>query len=146
MFPPFDRMMTLLGGSVRLHCQFHSVAEVDRLVRRGVPSEAVDHLLGHLAMPRSRVLKALLLPPRTIGRYQQTHQALPVEASERIIRLARVTAYAEEIFADKDDALEWLNSPNPALGDEVPLDLLGTETGGQRVVDVLTRLAHGVYS
>jgi putative toxin-antitoxin system antitoxin component (TIGR02293 family) len=61
-------------------------------------------------------------------------------------RIARVMARAENVLGSPERATAWLNRPNRALGDAVPLDLLGTDLGAREVEAVLGRIEHGVYS
>ncbi|MBC7949796.1 MAG: DUF2384 domain-containing protein [Chitinophagaceae bacterium] len=51
---------------------------------------------------------------------------------------------AEEIFEDQTTA--WLNSPIPALGGQIPAELLGTPEGIELVLKILGRIEYGVYS
>jgi len=50
-----------------------------------------------------------------------------------------------EIFGDREKAMRWLESPNAALGKQRPIDLLVTPEGTDQVLDVLTRIEHGVF-
>jgi putative toxin-antitoxin system antitoxin component (TIGR02293 family) len=60
--------------------------------------------------------------------------------------MARVYANAVEMIGDREKAIEWLHTPNRALGGERPLDQLDTDTGTRIVEDILGRIAYGVYS
>jgi putative toxin-antitoxin system antitoxin component (TIGR02293 family) len=60
--------------------------------------------------------------------------------------MARVYANAVEMIGDEERAIEWLNTPNRALGGEKPLDQLDTDLGARMVEDILGRIAYGVYS
>jgi len=55
-------------------------------------------------------------------------------------------ANAIEMIGDERKAMEWLSTPNRALGGERPLDQLGTDPGARMVEDILGRIAYGVYS
>ena len=43
-------------------------------------------------------------------------------------------------------ALQWMRTPAPALDGNTPLDALATPDGAELVMDLLTRLEHGVYT
>jgi putative toxin-antitoxin system antitoxin component (TIGR02293 family) len=60
--------------------------------------------------------------------------------------MARVYASAVEMIGDAAKAIEWLVTPNRALGGAPPLDQLDTDTGARMVEDILGRIAYGVYS
>ena len=66
--------------------------------------------------------------------------------SDRTVRMARVYANAVEMIGDQEKAIGWLSTPNRALGGEMPLDQLDTDTGARMVEDILGRIAYGVYS
>jgi putative toxin-antitoxin system antitoxin component (TIGR02293 family) len=61
-------------------------------------------------------------------------------------RLARVTDAALRIFGDRDFAHQWLNTANPALQGQVPIEMAETDAGARQVDAVLSRIAYGDYS
>ena len=69
-----------------------------------------------------------------------------MEESDKLARVARAIAQAEETMQDATKAHAWLRRPNRALGGERPLDLLATEGGARLVEQTLGRIAHGVFS
>lgn len=50
------------------------------------------------------------------------------------------------MIGDEEKAIEWLGTPNRALGRHRPLDQLDTDLGARMVEDILGRIAFGVYS
>lgn len=85
------------------------------------------------------------LPARTLAR-RKKERRLRADESDRLLRLARVAAVAEDVLGAQDKAGRWLQKPNRALGGIAPLDLLDTDLGAEEVVTVLGRIEHGVYS
>ncbi|MBS0562365.1 MAG: DUF2384 domain-containing protein, partial [Proteobacteria bacterium] len=69
---------------------------------------------------------------------------LTPEQSDRILRLARILAAAEETFGAQDKAARWLRRPTAPLGGEAPLDRLDTDQGAREVENLLGRIAHGI--
>lgn len=69
---------------------------------------------------------------------------LTPEQSDRLVRVARVLAAAEETFGSREKAGAWLCRPTVALGGERPLHLLDTDEGARRVETLLGRIAHGI--
>jgi putative toxin-antitoxin system antitoxin component (TIGR02293 family) len=51
---------------------------------------------------------------------------------------------ADEVFKDLNKATLWLNSPNYALGDQIPIQLIESEEGIELVLDELGRIEHGI--
>jgi putative toxin-antitoxin system antitoxin component (TIGR02293 family) len=68
------------------------------------------------------------------------------EIVENPERRKTVINFATEVFESAEIAEDWLNSPNFALGDKVPYDLLNTDDGIEQVRDLLGRIEYGVYS
>jgi putative toxin-antitoxin system antitoxin component (TIGR02293 family) len=62
------------------------------------------------------------------------------------IRLFRVVAQAQDVFESANPAMSWLKRPNRALAGHAPIDLLDTDAGTERVVELLDRIEYGVYS
>jgi uncharacterized protein (DUF2384 family) len=59
----------------------------------------------------------------------------------------QVIEFALEIFRNNKKVVRsWLSSPNGALDNAMPIDLLDTPEGIEAVGDVLGRMATGVYS
>lgn len=50
------------------------------------------------------------------------------------------------LFGNRDNAIAWLTSSIPALGGQVPAELLGTPEGVELVLNTIGRIEHGVYS
>ena len=60
--------------------------------------------------------------------------------------MARIVHRAIAVFENRAKALEWLKSPNRALGSASPLSLLDTDLGAEAVLDTLGRIEHGVFA
>jgi putative toxin-antitoxin system antitoxin component (TIGR02293 family) len=63
---------------------------------------------------------------------------------DKWLRVLSITARAGEVFANRDKALEWLQTPSPALHGATPLRAVETESGCQEVEDILGRIEYGV--
>ncbi|PVE49693.1 toxin-antitoxin system antitoxin component family protein [Arthrobacter sp. TPD3018] len=114
-----------------------------RLVRRGLPTQAVDHFLRASRLTFS-VLDPQILNRRTFKRRQDAAQPLDPAESDRIVRVVSVVAAAEETFADPDKAHAWLTRENRALDGETPLAMTDTDQGARAVEALLGQIAHGL--
>src|SRR5260370_38536674 len=101
-------------------------------VRRGLPLELVDRLVGAGYLTVAEV-NQLVLPARTFAHRRQHDQPLSPEESDRFARVLRLVALAGETFGDSDKARLWLRRPNPALEGRGPLRRLGTHEGAPPV-------------
>ncbi|HSF48288.1 MAG TPA: MbcA/ParS/Xre antitoxin family protein [Burkholderiales bacterium] len=66
--------------------------------------------------------------------------------SDRVVRIAKISAQAEQVFGERARAVRWLYQPLTALGGKTPFEMIATEAGAARVEDVLTAIEHGVYA
>ena len=114
-------------------------------VRDGLPYAAVEAVAERFEIPKEDLLRILHLPLRTLARRKKERVLRPDE-SDRLLRLGRIAAMAEEVLGTREKAASWLKDPNKALGGPRLLDRLDTDLGTQQVEQILGRIAHGVYS
>ncbi len=136
---------SLLGGRAVLQVGPRSALDWVEVVRRGLPAATVDALTASLGVTQSALAHMLGISERTLVR-RKREGTLNSEESDKLVRLARVVARAEEVFEDFEAALDWLKSPNAALGGATPFSLLDTDLGAESVFDTLGRIEHGVYA
>lgn len=134
-----------LGRPARPSTRDPSSEDLRRVVRRGLPFTSLERVMARFGLGRQQVSEVLHLPERTLARRKRERRLSPDE-SDRLVRLARVAAQAEETLGSAERAAAWLQRPNRALGGEPPLALLDTDLGAREVEAVLGRLEHGVYS
>ncbi len=72
-----------------------------------------------------------------------TDPGLKFKQETRELRISRIYAMALDVFGDEQKAAIWLNRPNRALGNELPLQLLETEAGTERVERELRQIQYG---
>lgn len=142
---PVARIVDALGGRrvIREHTPTYDA--VIARVRGGLPYAALEAFAERFDIPQSAVVRLLHVPLRTLAR-RKKERRLRADESDRLLRLGRIAACAEEALGDRQKAARWLQKPNRALGGEVPLSLLDTDAGTQRVEEILGRIAHGIYS
>ena len=136
----------ILGGRKVLGRAVKKPDDLAQLVRRGLPATSLTALAQRLHVGQSVLSQKLGIPQRTLTRRLAHASHLTPGESDRTVRMARVYVNAVEMIGDETKAIEWLNTPNRALGGERPLDLLDTDTGARMVDDILGRIAYGVYS
>jgi len=136
----------VLGGRKVLGRAVKKSNDLAELVREGLPATSVTALADRLNMGHSVLSRKLGIPQRTLTRRLSHRSRLTAAESDRTVRLARVYASAVELIGDQEKAVEWLRTPNRALGGERPFDQLDTDLGAREVEDVLGRIAYGVFS
>ncbi len=141
-----ETIAEVLGGRKVLGRAIRKPHDLARLIREGVPASSIPALAAHLRVSNGVLSGTLGIPQRTLTRRLSEGSLLTAAESDRTVRMARVCANAAELIGDPDKAIEWLNTPNRALGGERPLDQLDTDTGARMVEDMLGCIAYGVYS
>jgi len=119
-------------------------ALIDRS-RRGLPYSSLEAVSSRIGLSVSELLGILRIPQRTLARRKKT-QWLAAEESDRLVRLARIGAFAEQTHGNAVRGARWLREPNSALGNVAPIQWLDTDLGAKEVEELLIRIAHGVYS
>ena len=136
----------ILGGRKVLGRMIKNSDDLAHLVRKGLPAGSVTALAERLRLGNGILSRKLRIPQRTLTRRLSRASLLTPAESDRTVRMARVYANAVEMIGDEEKAIEWLSTPNRALGGERPLDQLDTDTGARMVEEILGRIAYGVYS
>jgi len=138
----------MLGGRRTLRRSVSSDIQLARMVREGLPSQALDHVLAELTPEAATQAEVygVVGSARTLQRKRTAGTRLSPHESDRLARLARILARAEEVLGASDKARRWLGSSNFALGDVKPLILLDSDAGALAVEQVLGQIEHGIVS
>lgn len=140
-----ETMVGLLGGRGLLRSRVKRDADLERAVATGLPAEVVKHLAENTGATLGQLQEIMQLDRSTFSRRIRQRTRLKVDESDRIARFARVAALAMEALGD-DEGLRWLRSPNIALGNRVPIGMLGTDAGTRQVEQIIGRIEHGIIS
>ncbi len=140
-----DAVAEKLGGSRVLKTEVQSELDLARAIHEGLPTRAVDEVLDAGLLEPGEMYQ-LVVPRRTLAHRKQKRQALSPEQSDRLARVVRVLARAEEAIGDREKAARWMRKPNRALGGMRPLDLLESDVGTRMVERILGRIEHGIFS
>jgi len=130
----YGRMSTLLGQKIT------SEFDLLRVVKAGLPSSAAARNLV--------VNLGLIGPATTVRRRIQEQKPFTTDESERLVRFARITSMAEELFGQSEAAHTWLSSPSSYLpgSDPIsPIELSTTDSGARVVEAMILQTAHGIF-
>ncbi|MGH9808088.1 MAG: antitoxin Xre/MbcA/ParS toxin-binding domain-containing protein [Terriglobia bacterium] len=112
-------------------------------VQRGLPVSALDRFAGVVSPQDVRRFTYRVVPKPTLERRRKEKQPLTTEESDRLARIAKVFAFALEIFRDEAKVRRFLDSPHPMLDDKAPLEIaLATGPGADAVINLLGRAAY----
>jgi putative toxin-antitoxin system antitoxin component (TIGR02293 family) len=143
------RVKTNGDGTTKAFWEFTStlgkLSDGERIARinKGYSALLVKQFRGGLGISTATLGALLNLSASTIERRERQHQALDSVASERLDRIAEISALARDVFEDEEAAARWLRSPNAALGGQSPVMLCSTELGSKQVRRVLHALEWG---
>ncbi len=139
------RLVQALGGRGVLRERQATFEAIIAKARTGFPYAALEALATRFEIPQETLVRVLHLPPRTLARRKKARRLSAAE-SDRLLRLARVAARAEDVLGSQERAGAWLRGTVRALGSVRPLDLLDTDLGAQQVERILGRIEYGVHS
>ncbi len=161
---------SVLGGERKLGQKVTRRIDFDALIKKGLPWGVISYIKTAFNLPDEVIAQIIGVSPRTIARRRKsvkvpvkkigtisgksrkkkapliTSERLSPVESDRIYRFARIIALAEDVFEDKDEALEWLKNPQYGLGGRLPFDMLQTDAGSREVEELLIRIDYGVIS
>ncbi len=116
-----------------------------RVVEMGLTKENLETLKSKTKLDYSRLSKILDTTKATLINKRGT-AAYSSALSERMVSLADIYSYGFEVFESEAKFQAWLERPNSALNDQLPLDLLNSQYGRNEVKTILGRIEYGVYS
>ncbi len=115
-------------------------------VRAGFSFTVIAKFQKATELPWTEISRFVAIPQRTLSRRQRQGK-LQADESDRVLRASSIFDLAVDLFdGDTTEARRWLQSPQPGLGGETPLDFASTEVGAREVENLIGRLEHGVFA
>ena len=142
-YPSIEAVVEALGGKRVLREEVHTLTELSRLVVAGLPFLSLRQLSAYFPAGERARVEQVVVPRTTMLRREQSG-VLSTEESERLERLARITALAEHVLESREAAQDFLTSPHALLDEQVPVELAATDLGARRVESVLWRLEYSL--
>jgi putative toxin-antitoxin system antitoxin component (TIGR02293 family) len=134
----------LLGVKPQAKLRSFTTLDLAEAVARGLRVDAVDRLCGLIA-PGEPAVRNRIVPKATFARRQRApERRLSAEEGDKVVRLARLFAFAADVWGSTAAAQRFFAEPHPLLGGRVPRDVATrTEVGARAVEDLLGRLKYG---
>jgi putative toxin-antitoxin system antitoxin component (TIGR02293 family) len=120
-------------------------AGLETVVRKGIPATSLRRLADQIDGSVQEIQEIAGINRSTFARRLRNDSRLKVDESDRVARVARVVGAAIDVLG-RNEALQWLRQPNIALGQRIPLSMLGTDAGARQVERIIGRIEHTVYS
>lgn len=130
-----------LGGKLGVP-RIRSDRDLASLVEKRLPATAIKSLVrGGLS---DAEVYQLIVPRRTLAHRVAKHQSLSKEETDKAVRVARVTAMAEQVFGEPERAWRWLRKSKRHFGGKTPIEMLTTEAGARLVEEMITQIDDGI--
>lgn len=131
-----------LGGRRVLGADISSAADLARVVAERIPLKSLEFVQKSGSFSDAEI-QHLVIPARTRRHRQEKKERLTVEESDRLVRLTRIQALAEDVFGDSEKANAWLREPLSEIDGIAPLELAQTEAGGRVIEQILAKIDWG---
>lgn len=122
-----------------------SAMSMVELARHGISKKSLLKLADIASLSLKQIAELLPVSLRTLQRYDDD-DLLPPEVSEHVLHIAEVLGRGTEVFNNRKQLQQWLQTPSVSLAGQTPVSLLDTSFGARMVTDELGRLEHGVYA
>lgn len=142
MTPAFEEVVGLLGLGGQADRPTSPLEIIER-IRRGLPIKALDRV-SLVVAPGDVNFKYLVVPRATLARRKKQREKLSVDEGDRVVRLAKVWAFARDVWGSEEEARAFFFHPHMMLEGLRPVDVvLATDMGARLVEDILGRLKYG---
>jgi putative toxin-antitoxin system antitoxin component (TIGR02293 family) len=142
-YPDVLKVTQTLGGARILREKILTVADLERVIGKGLPFAALKYVVRHFPERQKTRVQQIVMPRSTLQRREEEGRLRPAE-SERLERIARLATLAEQVWESSEEAQRFLTTPHPQLDNQAPLDLAATDLGTRRVETLLWRLEHSL--
>lgn len=115
-------------------------------IREGIPYRLFKLIQEKTPFSEEEWAEILNISTKTLQRYKasKNHVFKPIH-SEKILELAEVTSLGNSVFGPEKFYL-WLQTPNYALGNMKPQELLKDSYGKELVVEELHHIDQGIFA
>ena len=114
--------------------------------KRGVSGRVFGKLSRQSPLSAADWAGLLGLSPQTLERYKREGKRFDVVHSDKILQLNLLIKRGAEVFGDPQRFYNWLQYPNPALGNAIPLELAVSAFGVNLLLTELGRIEHGIFA
>lgn len=128
-----------LGGRAALGADVASAADLAKVVSCRIPLKSLQFVQKQGFFSDAEI-QHFIIPARTRRHRQEKKERLTVEESDRLVRLTRIQALAEDVFGESQRANAWLREPLSELNGHASLDLAQTEAGARLIEQILAKI------
>jgi putative toxin-antitoxin system antitoxin component (TIGR02293 family) len=141
LHPVVESVYRKLGGRSVLGEDVASDADLARLVNHRIPLRVLT-CIKRIGFSDQEIWR-YIIPARTQRHRKARKERLTVEESDRLVRLTRIQALAEDALGDAEKANRWLREALRVLDDKAPLDVAQTDSGARVIEQILAKIDWG---
>ncbi len=134
------------GGSSTFSDFFSDRMLIVQVIKEGIPYSFFDLIKLYSPFSESDWANILDISSKSLQRYKQRSKNFKSTQSEKIIEMAEVTNIGLDVFEDMEKFKLWLGTPNFALGNCKPIQLLTDSYGKEMVIGELFRINYGILA
>lgn len=113
----------------------------------GVDSKIFSELVEISGINRNFLAEEVFdISLKTILRYQKDSKTLNARDSEIALKLLNLLKKGMQLFGDMKSFISWLNKKAYGLGNELPINMLNTNTGIDLIEEELIRIECGALA
>jgi len=125
---------------LKLNLEMTDFSEFVPHIRSGFPRKCFDDFLS------ASTIADGIIRLSAFATLSDDANELSPNASDCLLRIARIYAEALDLFGDEQTVANWMVKPSITLGNQVPLELLDTSVGFEIVFHELKRIQYGIAS
>ncbi len=131
---------------ILLHENIHAMEISDfslvQETRKGIDKAAFQKVVKQTNLSFKEFTSYLHVSGRMI-QSKKEHEKLPIKVAEHTLFIKRLYELGVTIFGDTERFNQWMKTPNPVLGNEIPKTFLDTISGIMFLENKLNEIAHG---
>ena len=116
------------------------------LANKKIAAQTIDNFRKRFNLSIIEVAEMLNTSEASIYRWIKVNKKLDRNIAVQLFELTHLFLYGIEVFENELNFFKWLNLPNTALGELLPINLISIPGGIEKVKTILGRIEYGVYS
>lgn len=113
---------------------------------KGVQVSAFKHLCKKIELSPTDISHVFSITSSTLNRRLHANKPFIGDEADRIVRVAEVYRYAEEVFGNTAKAHGWMSTPRNSFMGYRPVDMLSSTAGVDAVKEYLGRIEYGIFA
>lgn len=125
---------------------FNDKYEVVRLLNTGISTHQFLKIKENCPLTDTEWAAYLEVSIKTLQRYTKNDNYIfKLSHAEKMVELLEVMNFGHTVFDTNKQFYLWLKTPNYALGNSKPMDLIKNSYGKELVMEALNRIEYGIF-